>query len=190
MNISEIAFNIVCLFITLFFKVWIDAGTQIFFSYAIALGCMTALGSYNKFNNDFIKDCLFISIVNSCTSIYSGVAVFSVLGFMAKEQNVSIEEVAESGPGLVFIAYPKAVTQMLFAPVWSAMFFFMILLMGLDSQFVGVEGFVTAIVDIYPQHLRNSKTKKLFIAVICILSYIIGLSMVTNVSEIFIFYRL
>ena len=36
-------------------QIWIDAGTQIFFSYAIALGAMAALGSYNKFHNDFHK---------------------------------------------------------------------------------------------------------------------------------------
>lgn len=162
-------------------QVWIDAGTQIFFSYAIALGCMIALGSYNKLNNNFVKDCIIISFVNTFTSLFAGLAIFSVLGYMAKERGVPIAEVAESGPGLVFIAYPKAVTQMPWSSMWSVFFFFMILLIGIDSQFVGVEGFVTAVVDIFPQFFVAKYQKEKFIAYVCIFSYIIGLSMVTKV---------
>lgn len=43
--------------------------------------------------------------------IDQGFVVFSVLGFMAEQQGTDISKVAESGPGLVFIAYPKGMQQ-------------------------------------------------------------------------------
>ena len=43
------------------------------------------------------RDCLWLCLLNSGTSVVAGFAVFSVLGFMAHEQGVPIEEVAESG---------------------------------------------------------------------------------------------
>ena len=49
-------------------------------------------------------------------------------------------------------------------------------------QFVGVEGFVTAIVDKFPNQLRRGYRKEIFIGIVCIISFFIGLSMVTNVS--------
>ncbi|XP_045866623.1 sodium- and chloride-dependent GABA transporter 2 isoform X2 [Meles meles] len=77
-------------------QVWMDAGTQIFFSFAICLGCLTALGSYNKYNNNCYRDCIALCFLNSGTSFVAGFAIFSVLGFMSQEQGVPISEVAES----------------------------------------------------------------------------------------------
>uniref|UniRef100_A0A8C6TEU6 Transporter n=1 Tax=Neogobius melanostomus TaxID=47308 RepID=A0A8C6TEU6_9GOBI len=161
-------------------QVWIDAGTQIFFSYAIGLGALTALGSYNRFNNDCYKDAFVLALINSGTSFFAGFVVFSILGFMAAEQGVDISQVAESGPGLAFIAYPKAVSLMPVAPLWAALFFFMLLMLGLDSQFVGVEGFVTGILDLFPASYNHKYKREIAVALCCGLCFIIDLSMVTQ----------
>ncbi|XP_028337980.1 sodium- and chloride-dependent creatine transporter 1 isoform X2 [Physeter macrocephalus] len=161
-------------------QVWIDAGTQIFFSYAIGLGALTALGSYNRFNNNCYKDAIILALINSGTSFFAGFVVFSILGFMATEQGVHISKVAESGPGLAFIAYPRAVTLMPVAPLWAALFFFMLLLLGLDSQFVGVEGFITGLLDLLPASYYFRFQREISVALCCALCFVIDLSMVTD----------
>nr|XP_014345030.1 PREDICTED: sodium- and chloride-dependent creatine transporter 1-like [Latimeria chalumnae] len=90
---------------------------------------------------------------------------------------------SSSGPGLAFIAYPKAVTLMPAAPFWAALFFFMLLVLGLDSQFVGVEGFITGIMDMLPNSLIGVMRRELVVAVCCLICFILDLSMVTKVSE-------
>ncbi|XP_067906761.1 sodium- and chloride-dependent GABA transporter 2-like isoform X3 [Heterodontus francisci] len=161
-------------------QVWMDAGTQIFFSFAVCLGILIALGSYNDFNNNCYRDCLLLCALNSGTSFVSGFAIFSVLGFMAYDEGVPISEVADSGPGLAFIVYPKALTLIPFPQLWSSLFFIMIILLGLDSQFVAVEGLATATIDMFPGIFQRKCSREFLIVGISIFSFTIGLLMVTE----------
>ncbi|XP_055364706.1 solute carrier family 6 member 11a isoform X2 [Betta splendens] len=143
-------------------QVWVDAGTQIFYSYAVCLGCLTTLGSYNKYNNNCYRDSFCICVLNSGTSFISGFAIFSVLGYMSQKQGVDISAVAESGPGLVFIVYPQAVTLLPWPQVWSVCFFTMIILLGIDSQ------------------TRRGCRRELLLLLLCAVCYGFGLLLVSE----------
>ncbi|XP_034528832.1 sodium- and chloride-dependent GABA transporter 2-like [Notolabrus celidotus] len=161
-------------------QVWMDAGTQIFYSYAICLGCLTTLGSYNKYNNNCYRDSFYLCLLNSGTSFMSGFAIFSVLGYMSQTQGVDISSVAESGPGLVFIVYPQAVTLLPWPQVWSVCFFAMIILLGIDGQFAGLESIMTSLTDVYPAQIRQGYRREVLLFLICAMCYLIGLLLVSE----------
>ncbi|XP_077385387.1 sodium- and chloride-dependent GABA transporter 2-like [Festucalex cinctus] len=160
--------------------VWLDAGSQILYSYAITLGVLASLSSYNKYTNNCYRDCIYLCLLNGLTSFVAGFAIFSVLGFMAKEQGVDISMVAESGPGLAFIAYPRAVALMPLPQLWAFCFFAMIIFIGLDSEFGNVEALVTNTADAFPSVFGNKCRRKLLLFAVCAASFFAGLVMVTE----------
>lgn len=101
-----------------------------------------------------------IFLVNSLTSLYGGLSVFCVLGFMAKRSNTELSKVVRSGITLAFVSFPAAIAEMPGAVAWSCIFFFMVLLLGLDTQFTVVEICSTAIMDYFPGVSSNQESNK------------------------------
>ncbi|XP_049543532.1 sodium-dependent serotonin transporter [Anopheles darlingi] len=158
-------------------RVWIDAASQIFFSLGPGFGTLLALSSYNKFNNNCYRDALLTSSINCLTSFLAGFVIFSVLGYMANVQNKSIEEVGLEGPGLVFIVYPEAIAMMKGSVFWSIIFFLMLITLGLDSTFGGLEAMITALCDEYPRTI--GRRRELFVLILLGLIYICALPTMT-----------
>lgn len=151
--------------------------------------------------------CLEVSVWSiSAPSMLLGTAVFSVLGFMAKQLDLEINQVVQSGTGLAFIAYPGCIhllelfwlknlqkrwvecpcplsgkkpflfTDQLFR---STLFFSMLFILGISSQFGLAEVMITALYDQCPS-LRKHKS---YLAIaVCFVLFCLGLIMTTRVG--------
>ncbi|XP_063303968.1 sodium-dependent proline transporter [Pelobates fuscus] len=159
-------------------KVWIEAALQIFYSLGVGFGGLLTFASYNTFHQNIYRDTFIVTLGNAFTSILAGFAIFSVLGYMSKELGVPVDQVAKAGPGLAFVVYPQAMTMLPLSPFWSFLFFFMLLTLGLDSQFAFMETIVTAITDEFPYYLRPKKA--FFSAITCTVLFLLGLILTTD----------
>ena len=158
-------------------EVWVAAASQIFYSTGVGWGTLIAFASYNDKGHNYVRDAWMVPLINCGTSFLAGLVVFSVLGFMAAQSGVSIEELQLQGSGLAFVAYPQALAQMPGAQFFSVMFFFMVICLGVDSQFAMVETVLTALNDSsYVPRLG----KPMMAAIVCSMMCLVGLVFVTR----------
>ena len=157
-------------------RTWLDASTQVFFDYSVGNGALAALGSYNQFNHNCLRDAIIACLVCTCTCLSAGLLVFATLGHMAFLQGKSVDEVATSGPGLVFLSYPELVLNLPMSFIWSSLFFAMLLILGIDTAFCSVESLITGIVDKWNEYLRGRRF--MVVIIVCVTCYCCGLPMI------------
>lgn len=162
-------------------NVWVNAAAQTFNSLGIAFGGIITMSSYNKRKNKILKDVLILGVVDALTCLLAGFAIFSILGYLAYNQEKDVEEVIKEGPGLVFVIYPEAFTTMPVSQLFSVLFFFMLICLGIDSEFASVEVIVTTIQDHFsPQVKKYLKRKEVLVVVVCLVSFLCGLPNITQ----------
>ncbi|XP_051520709.1 sodium- and chloride-dependent GABA transporter 1-like isoform X2 [Myxocyprinus asiaticus] len=157
-------------------QVWVNAAAQIFNSIGISFGSMISMASYNKYNNNILRDTFIVALANSATSILAGFVIFSAIGYMAHIHSLPVDDIATDGPGLVFVVYPEVFSTMPISQLWAPLFFIMILCLGLDSQFAMVEVAVTFIMDGFGKKvLQVFKRKELIVLAVCSIGFLLGI---------------
>ncbi|KAF0300029.1 Sodium-dependent dopamine transporter [Amphibalanus amphitrite] len=152
---------------------WSAAAAQILYS----LGCgqcgLFAMGSFNRLNNNCMRDAILVSLVDTATSVIATLIVFSMLGSLAHTLCRDVGRVVTSDVGMAFVTYPEMMVHTPLPPVFSALFFVMMVSLGIDTQFIAVEALVIAAVDQWP----SLKKQKRYLAVgLCVLFFLSNLS--------------
>ena len=126
----------------------------------------------------FARDTFIVTSLDTMTSLIAGIIIFGILGNLAHETGASdIQSVVKGGTGLAFVSYPDAITKMKFVPqIFSAVFFFMLFVLGIGSN-VGLSVcMMTAIRDKF----KNLSHLSVAIGIVLV-QFSIGLLYVTQV---------
>lgn len=128
-------------------SVWVAAYGQIFFSLSICFGIMITYSSYLKKKSDLTGTGLVVGFANSSFEVLAGIGVFAALGFMAAANGKEVSEVASSGIGLAFIAFPTIINQAPFGSLIGVLFFSSLVFAGITSMISIVEVIIAAVQD-------------------------------------------
>jgi neurotransmitter:Na+ symporter, NSS family len=156
-------------------EVWIDAFSQIFFTLSLCFGIMIAYASYLPKKSAIVRDSLVISCINCFFSLFVGLGVFAVLGYMAHTTGQPISEVVDKSIGLAFVVFPKAISLLpAFGNLFGVLFFGCLIIAGLSSLISMFEAFVSGVVD------KFHYSRKVVVSVVSVLGFLGGVVFATQ----------
>ena len=151
-------------------NVWLAAFAQVFFSLSLAQGIMITYASYLKKKSDITNNAFIAALADAGTSFFAGFTVFSIVGYLAANQGVGIDQLGIAGPYLVFITYPTAISLLPVAAAFFGVAFYIALLtFGIDSAFSMIEPITSSL------HERQNISKTKATAIICIIGFFLSL---------------
>ncbi|XP_068188964.1 sodium- and chloride-dependent transporter XTRP3-like [Antennarius striatus] len=210
---------------------WVNAATQIFFSLGLGFGSLIAFASYNNYHNNFERQAIIVSLINSGTSIFASIVTFAIYGFKATvnyenclertrllllnafniaEDSITMDNVLEwidklnatypeqfteiaiklencdlqseldnavEGTGLAFILYSEAIKNMPLSQLWSVLYFFMLLLLGMGSMLGNVTAIITPLQDF---KFASRCSSEVFNGLVCLFCLLLGLGFTTT----------
>ncbi|VDO75910.1 unnamed protein product [Heligmosomoides polygyrus] len=116
-------------------KVWGEAAVHAFYSVACCTGGLYTTSSYNRFHNNLFKDLWLILSVDVITSVICCVLTFSAIGFTCFEFSISLEKFhIRDGAHLVFVFLAEALAGVPVAPLYTGLFFLMVVLIIHSTQ--------------------------------------------------------
>jgi len=157
-------------------RTWYTAVMYVFISYSISQGGLIMIGSYNKWNTDFITASYFAIGVNALFSFLSAFAAFGAMGTLAHDLQVPVEYFATRGPDVAFVVYAELLAKLPGANFWCLLLYIMVFMMALNVELI----LVTALIEHYQQTKIHFLYCVSMLVLILTCFYLMGFAMITD----------
>lgn len=112
---------------------------QAFFTLSLGQGTMVTYGSYLKKNENLMASCVPVVLMDTCVSLLSAIAVFTIVFSVGIEPN--------AGPGLIFHTLPWVFSQIPSGHLLAVAFFLLVLMAALTSEISAMEPTIAYLID-------------------------------------------
>lgn len=121
-------------------QIWKDAAGQTIFSAGIGMNLIIYFSSHKGRREPILTPSFWAPTLNLLTSVFAATTLFAFVGHASMTSGVPIAEMSIKGFELAFVAYPAIIASMPFPQFWSLLFFIMLVVVGLSSEYSMVDG--------------------------------------------------
>lgn len=165
-------------------QVWIAAYGQVFYSMSVAFGIMITYSSYLPDDSDIANNAFMTGFADTSFSLFAGLTVFSIMGYMAYSQGKEVAEVAGSGGiGLAFMVFPEAINALPgLNGIFGLVFFLVLSFAGLTSAISLAEVVISSFIDKF--HFNRKKVAVIVILIQGLISMVYATGSGLNILDI------
>nr|XP_037273708.1 sodium- and chloride-dependent glycine transporter 2-like [Rhipicephalus microplus] len=156
-------------------KLWGRAAEQVILSLGLGYGTVICYAGYGRIRNKLINDLEIIIVTQFFANVGFGLVIFSVLGFLASDLQIYVEDIITSGFDLAFVAYPEAVSHFRNASLWVVCFYASLFCMALNAQCATVQAVLSPVRDEFSPAVRPRRW--VLAATGCLVLMLFGLPM-------------
>ena len=95
------------------------------------------------------------------TQFIGALIVFGFLGYYTQLTKTTFDDLEISGPDMLFVAYPQILQTIPLSNLWCVIFYLVVILLGIDTQFAIVDVVIYFVKDLrlkYKGEYLNSAT--------------------------------
>jgi len=166
---------------------WLEATTQVVFSMQLGAGAVSSYASYNKFNQNIVRDALIILISHLVWVLLGVLLILALLGVSSSNQTINLANLAED-PALVSITgkgvwlaaitvLESSLASLSYGWLWGGLFFVFITLVCLSSVLGYLEVITSSVLAIKPSLY---KYRPLITFLVLVIFFLLDLFMATQ----------